>query len=266
MERLDWTNLRYFLAFVRGGSMRAAAAALGVGHATVARRLEQLERSAGGALYGRDGDGMRLSEFGEELRATAERVEAEIEGLARRRVGKDAVLKGVLTLTTLDALAVEPFIQVLLEFRQAHPEIDLRLDTSVSYVDLDRREADLALRFGEAPGDNLIGRRLTKTARAVYGAQTYLDAHGPDLAASQAGWISFSPAGVPEPWKGSLSALPTRLRCADMRTQVIACRAGVRSGDAALFSLRPGPGVAARQPAGVHTPPGSVDPASCGYA
>jgi DNA-binding transcriptional LysR family regulator len=44
---IDWDDIRYFLAVARGGSVRAAALGLGVNHATVLRRIAQLEDRLG---------------------------------------------------------------------------------------------------------------------------------------------------------------------------------------------------------------------------
>ena len=44
---IDWDDVRYFLAVARGGSVRAAAERLGVNHATVLRRIAQLEERLG---------------------------------------------------------------------------------------------------------------------------------------------------------------------------------------------------------------------------
>ncbi|MGB3322295.1 MAG: LysR family transcriptional regulator, partial [Mycolicibacterium fortuitum] len=44
---LDWDDVLYFLAVARGGSVRAAAARLGVNHSTVLRRIAQLEKRLG---------------------------------------------------------------------------------------------------------------------------------------------------------------------------------------------------------------------------
>src|SRR5947209_7545140 len=40
---INWDDVRYFLAVARGGSVRAAADRLGVNHATLLRRIAQLE-------------------------------------------------------------------------------------------------------------------------------------------------------------------------------------------------------------------------------
>jgi hypothetical protein len=48
---IDWDDIRYFLAVSRGGSVRAAAKSLGVNHATVLRRIAQLEKRLGALMF-----------------------------------------------------------------------------------------------------------------------------------------------------------------------------------------------------------------------
>lgn len=48
---IDWDDVRYFLAAARGGSLRAAAKRLGVNHATVLRRIAQLEDRLGAQMF-----------------------------------------------------------------------------------------------------------------------------------------------------------------------------------------------------------------------
>ena len=50
---IDWPDLRVFLDLGRHGSLSAAARALGVNHATIARRLHSLEDSLGEKLVER---------------------------------------------------------------------------------------------------------------------------------------------------------------------------------------------------------------------
>ena len=44
---MNWDDIRHFLAVARGGSVRAAAASLKVGHSTVLRHIAQLEETLG---------------------------------------------------------------------------------------------------------------------------------------------------------------------------------------------------------------------------
>ncbi|HEY5955464.1 MAG TPA: LysR family transcriptional regulator, partial [Polyangiaceae bacterium] len=48
---LDWEDLRYFIALAGAGSLSAAARALRVNHATVARRMARLEATIGRDLF-----------------------------------------------------------------------------------------------------------------------------------------------------------------------------------------------------------------------
>lgn len=229
MRQVDWSDLKLFLAFIRSGTTRTAGLQLGISHSTVARRLEMLSENSGTALYSRNSDGLQLTSTGQELLETAMRIEEEITTFERRSFGQSQELEGPVTLSTVDALSVEPFLSIIAEFVDKHPNIDLRLITSVSISDLDRREADLALRFGSNPHDHLVGRRLTQTARAVYASHEYAERFLANPSAQKCGWISFSPPGDKEIWKRSTPypVLPTQLRCADMRTQQVACRSGI---------------------------------------
>src|SRR5258705_10579830 len=63
---IDWDDVRYFLAVARGGSIRAAAARLGVNHSTVLRRIAQLEERLGALMLEKLPPGYRLTPPGEE--------------------------------------------------------------------------------------------------------------------------------------------------------------------------------------------------------
>ncbi|MFY0679545.1 MAG: LysR family transcriptional regulator [Thalassovita sp.] len=226
---MDWSDLKLFLLFVRSGSTRAAGEALGISHSTVARKLDAMSAMVGAPLYQRRGGKIDLSRVGQEVLATASTIEDEIVTLDRRTFGTSQEISGALTLSMGDVLAVPPVLEILDAFRLAHPGIDLRLITSASLTDLDRRDADLALRFGQSPDDHLVGRKLTETARAIYISKGQFDAAQRTSPTPPLGWISFSPRGASETWKKStpFSKRPTVMRVSDMRTQQMACRAGV---------------------------------------
>ena len=229
MEQASWDDFRLFLALVRGGSMRAAAQALEVSHSTVARRMEQLERRAGTQLVARVEGRLTLSAAGQDLLAVAERMEGELHALERRSFGRDHALSGPLVLAVLDALMVPPVLSLLAAFRDKHPQVELELKVGMDLSDLERREADLALRFSTSPSEALVGRRLGDTGRAVYAAADYVDSHWPKPDEKGAGWIGFTPVGQPEKWKRktAFAALPTHVRMVDMRSQVAAMKAGM---------------------------------------
>ena len=70
---IDWDDVRYFLAVARGGSVRAAAERVGVNHATVLRRVAQLEECLGAHMFEKLPSGYRLTAAGEEVLELADR-------------------------------------------------------------------------------------------------------------------------------------------------------------------------------------------------
>src|SRR5471030_3374107 len=81
---IDWDDVRYFLAVARGGSVRAAAKRLGVNHATVLRRIAQLEDRLGAQMFEKLPSGYRLTAAGEEVLELANQMEASSHQLETR--------------------------------------------------------------------------------------------------------------------------------------------------------------------------------------
>jgi len=87
----DWNDLRLFLALVRTGSVRAAADSLGIGRATVSRRIRDFENGMKTRLF--EADSWDLTPTGEILLSTAEQVELQLADMERRVIGQDMRLE-----------------------------------------------------------------------------------------------------------------------------------------------------------------------------
>jgi DNA-binding transcriptional LysR family regulator len=85
---IDWDDVRYFLAVARGGSVRAAAERVGVNHATVLRRVAQLEQRLGAYMFEKLPSGC-VTAAGEEVLELAEQMEASSLQLETRVFGRD---------------------------------------------------------------------------------------------------------------------------------------------------------------------------------
>jgi DNA-binding transcriptional LysR family regulator len=166
----DWDRLRVVLALRRGGTLSAAARALGVDHTTVARRLDGFERDLGAPLFERGPDGFAATPLGEEVLATAERMADEVTGLLRRLEGTTGGLTGLVRLTTTPHLAALLFAPALGGFLRAHPGLQIELVGDNRGLDLSRREADLAVRLSRPEVPGLVARRLGEIALACYAA------------------------------------------------------------------------------------------------
>lgn len=167
-----WDQLRYALALSRHATLSAAARVLGVDHTTMARRIEALEHALGRPAFERTQDGFTLTPLGATIIAAAERMEAELQSLARRIDGADPALTGRVRLTTTGYFAAQLFAPALAAFRHAHPGLDIELIAENRNLDLSRREADLALRMSRPDAPGLVARRLAQVGFACYAAAT----------------------------------------------------------------------------------------------
>ena len=174
----DWDDLRFFLAVARKGSIRGAAALLGVNHSTVSRRIDSFEKKIGTRLFERLPSGYFITQAGEEMSHSAAKIEAEINTIGRQVTGRDARLDGVLRVTLHDSLAQKLLMPVFVEFGRSYPEIELDLAITHSMADLSKREADVAIRISNDPPDSLVGRRLVRYATSTYASLDYLAQHG----------------------------------------------------------------------------------------
>ncbi|CAN7609188.1 LysR family transcriptional regulator [Pseudoduganella sp. LjRoot289] len=176
MHKLDWEDLRYFSAMGRGGSVSAAARELGVNHSTVLRRLDSLERALGVRLFERFQSGYAMTPAGETLQARLAGVEEQIDSAGRAVGGHDRELGGEIRVTTTDTLARSMLMPSLARFQQRHPGVRLQLVLNNAFLNLNRRETDVALRPSNTPPETLVGRRLGALGSAIYAARGYLEA------------------------------------------------------------------------------------------
>jgi DNA-binding transcriptional LysR family regulator len=143
---MDWDDVRHFLALARAGSVRAAGLALGVSHSTVARRVEALEARLAARLFDRSRDGWSLTGAGARMVPVAERIERDLAALELGLAGTDERLEGAVALTCSDPFVAGFLLRELAAFCARHPGIALHVDADGRPLDLDRREADIAVR------------------------------------------------------------------------------------------------------------------------
>lgn len=174
-QPLEWDDLRFVLAVCRSGTLSGAARKLGVNHSTVFRRINAIEEKLGVRLFERLPNGYAMTEAGEAVHTTGERIEHEVFGLSRQLIGGDLRLHGTLRVTAPDAIAFRLLMPHITAFCKTYPDIQLDLVVANNPLDLSQREADIAIRVTTAPPDAVVGRRLCKLARTIYGSRHYLE-------------------------------------------------------------------------------------------
>jgi len=227
MQSLRWHDVSVFLAVLRAGSLGRAAKALGVNHSTIWRRMNAMSEALGVAVVVRTPTGYALTLAGAAILPHAERVEEEVFALQRAAAGTNAVPAGPVVVTAPESMA--PVLTPLLfAFRARHPNITVELRTGDRFFDLDRREADVAVRPGPAPPENTVGRRVCGVAWTVYGPAELDDEEARALP-----WLAYSEslsrlAAVR--WRKSYAAHPVLLTVSTVPAMAIALRHGQTRG------------------------------------
>lgn len=226
---MDWDDVRYFLAAARGGSVRAAAKRIGVNHATVLRRIAQLEDRLGTQMFERLPSGYRLTSAGEDVLEFAVQMEASSLQLETRVFGRDQSVRGLLRVTLPPPLAAHLVMPDLASFVSLHPGIEMEILSSGELANLTNREADVAIRVvydRETLPLNLHGFKGPELYGGFYMTRDQLAEWRAGGTAPR--WIGVNAHGVPD-WTrdGQLLTTGAPFWTTDFDTQIAAVRQGI---------------------------------------
>ncbi|MEZ5650493.1 MAG: LysR family transcriptional regulator [Burkholderiaceae bacterium] len=179
-RRLDWNDLKCFVAIAEHGSTIAAGKALGIDPSTVQRRVAALEKSIGQPLARRTPTGYRLTGFGESVLEQAAQVGHAIDSFVREVGARSREAVGVVRVTCPEPIVVRMTKAGLIDrFEARFPRLRIEFVASDRYLDLAKGEVDVALRSGDTDDSDLIGRRIGDSLWALYGSRDYIERHGP---------------------------------------------------------------------------------------
>jgi DNA-binding transcriptional LysR family regulator len=194
LKSMAWDDLRLVKAIADARGMPGAAAALGLNHSTIFRRLGQLEATLGAPLFERRRTGYAVTPAGEEMTALAARVDEDITAFARKVAGRQISPAGELRVATNDSLLVHLLTPLFARFQQQCPDIRLDVVIGNPALNLSKRDADVAIRATDNPPENLVGRRIARIAWALYGrASDFPEPETPPTleALKQRSWVSL---------------------------------------------------------------------------
>lgn len=164
-QRLPSLNgLRAFAVVGRHLNLKAAAAELFVTPSALSHQIRGLEKHLGVALFTRSHQGLKLTRAGAELLPDIEQafelIHHSINSLNRKSEHQ------TLTVSMLSTFAMRWFIPRLSRFQQLHPDIEVRISTTIEPVDFNQEDIDCAIRSGEGNWpdlyvDKLFSERLT---------------------------------------------------------------------------------------------------------
>jgi DNA-binding transcriptional LysR family regulator len=239
-----WDDVRLFLALHRERTLAAAARAVGLDASTLSRRLVALEQALGTHLFDRTRDGLVPSAGAERLLPAAEEMAQAHASFARDAHSFERVAEGTVRLSAPPGLADAFVVPALVRLRRRHPRIRLELDASMQFVDLTRREADLAIRSRRPTTGDLVSLKLgerrwlpMQAARSVAGkTKRGAGAGGAGVGVALKDWGAVPWIG----WGDDMASFPPAawiarhvprdaivLRTSHITTQVAAVAAGV---------------------------------------
>ena len=171
----DWDHFRLIIAMHRAGTVRGAAGLLKINHATVSRRLAQINTKYGQPIFERVAGGYKATYLGKQLIVAAEKMENITFAVTRQTRAQGTKISGPITLSLPTALGQYLLLGELAEFCALYPDIDLKTYASYQFVNLDTSEADIVVRGTAQPPEHLVGRRLFPYAVSYYCHKNYLE-------------------------------------------------------------------------------------------
>ena len=140
-------GLRAFEASARHLSFTLAAAELNVTQAAISHQIRRLEEQLNVKLFVRQNRSLMLTRAAKDylpaVRAAFEDLRRATERLVRPERQR------VLTVSTIASLAAKWLVPRLIQFHAAHPEIEVRISTTMRSVDFRTEGIDLGIRYGK---------------------------------------------------------------------------------------------------------------------
>ena len=173
---MDWNDAKVFSAVASSGSLSAAARQLGMSQPTVGRHIEAMEQALNSRLFDRGPRGYSLTESGRDLLPHIYEMERAAKAVLDHRGDAADKLAGTVRLS-VPQVTSSFLSRFLTEFRQQYPDIELELESKNDFVNMSRREADIALRTQLPKAGDLRVKHAYHVGIGIYGSPDYIAKH-----------------------------------------------------------------------------------------
>ena len=175
----DWNRARAFLLTAEEGSLSAAARASGMTQPTLGRQVSGLEKELGVVLFERLGRRLELTANGMDLLNHVRAMGEAASRVSLTASGRSQAIDGNICITASEAIATLLLPPVIAALRREHPGIEVEILASNVPSDLQRREADIAVRSFRPTQANLIAKKIKDVPVHLYATPDYLARLGP---------------------------------------------------------------------------------------
>lgn len=179
--RYTLDEIETFLSVIELGTLTAAAARLNLAKSVVSKRISDLERALGAALFRRQAGRITPTEAAERL---AERLRPALADLtaaaesAAWEMDGTIPLRGVLRISAPMTFGTLFLSEMIARFAERHEDLELRVDYDDRHHDLAQEGYDVGIRIGEVQDTALIRRKLCDDRMIVCASPRYLEDHG----------------------------------------------------------------------------------------
>jgi DNA-binding transcriptional LysR family regulator len=168
--KLDWDDLRLFLAVARNRGLAAAALETGKSAPTLGRRMLALERSTGRELFRRMPRGYELTDDGETLLADVLALECRVMPLLASDADRLAPVVKISAGHWMTYLLCQRLDELV-----GGQSVRLRFIAADEVSDIGRREALIGIRNKRPEATGLAGRKIGRIRFAVYAVDESVD-------------------------------------------------------------------------------------------
>ncbi|NVK30845.1 MAG: LysR family transcriptional regulator [Gammaproteobacteria bacterium] len=174
----NWTLWQYFLTVAERGSLNKAAQSLGISQPTLSRQIHSLEVAVGDSLFDRSTQGIKLTALGEKLIPNVLAMSQQAAQIARLCNGESEQIQGNLRLSVNEIFATDYLANLLKPYLETYPKVNLQIHVSNAAANLDKRDADLAIRMFSPTQQDVIAKRVGTVSGGFFASQDYLERHG----------------------------------------------------------------------------------------
>ncbi len=179
--RADWEDLRVLVELAAQGTLSATARALGITHATVSRRIANLEASLCQPLFIREAGRYVLTEAGRRIVAAASPMAQGADAVLRAATGFGERLTGPVRITATESVAKFLVLPALKEIGRRYPDIEIYLNVTQANLNLARSDADIAVRLAKPAADSgLVATKINELTYHMYGSRSYVESRRPE--------------------------------------------------------------------------------------
>ncbi|MEM7191760.1 MAG: LysR family transcriptional regulator [Pseudomonadota bacterium] len=187
----DWNQIRAFLATAEEGSFSGGARVLSLTQPTLGRQVAALEAELGVVLFERIGRSLSLTPSGLELLEHVRVMADAAHRVSLTASGQSQTIEGLVRLTSTNIFAAYLLPPVIARLNEIAPKLEIEIVASNRVRDLQRREADIAIRHVRPTEPDLIARLVAQSDGTIYASHAYLDCYGRPASPTELGGHYF---------------------------------------------------------------------------